>query len=51
MRPRMKPRSLRALLLLPTLTVGTVAAGAFTQLPAQAAARPGSIDVSHPPTA
>lgn len=45
MRPRMKPRSLRALLLLPTLTVGTVAAGAFTQLPAQAAARPGSIEI------
>jgi hypothetical protein len=44
MRLRMKPRGLRALLLLPTLTVGSVAAGAFTQLPAQAA-RPGQIEI------
>jgi hypothetical protein len=35
---RMKPRGLRALLLLPTLTVGSLAAGGlFTQLPVQAA--------------
>jgi hypothetical protein len=45
MRPRMKPRSLRALLLLPTLTVGSVAAGAFTQLPAHAEGRPGTIEI------
>ena len=39
MRPRIKPRGLRALLLLPTLTVGSLAAGGlFTQLPAQATA-------------
>jgi hypothetical protein len=44
MRLRMKPRGLRALLLLPTLTVGSVAAGAFTQLPAQAAT-PGTIEI------
>ena len=44
MRLRMKPRGLRALLLLPTLTVGSVAAGAFTQLPAQAAT-PGKIEI------
>jgi len=41
----MKPRGLRALLLLPTLTVGSVAAGAFTQLPAQASTRPGTIEI------
>jgi len=44
MRLRMKPRGLRALLLLPTLTVGSVAAGAFTQLPAHAAS-PGTIEI------
>lgn len=41
---RMKPRGLRALLLLPTLTVGSVAAGAFTLLPAHAAAA-GTIEI------
>jgi len=40
----MKPRGLRALLLLPTLTIGSVAAGAFTQLPAHAAAA-GTIEI------
>jgi hypothetical protein len=45
MRLRMKPRGLRALLLLPALTVGSVAAGAFTQLPAQAASGPGTIEI------
>ena len=45
MRLRMKPRGLRALLLLPTLTVGSVAAGAFTQLPAQASTLPGTIEI------
>jgi len=44
MRLRMKPRGVRALLLLPTLTVGSVAAGAFTQLAAHAAS-PGTIEI------
>jgi len=44
MRPRIKPRGLRALLLLPILTVGSVAAGAFT-LPAQAAVGRGTIEI------
>jgi hypothetical protein len=49
MRPRMTPRGLRALLLLPTLTVGSLAAGGvLTQLPAQAktaAAAKGTIEI------
>ena len=44
MRLRMKPRGLRTLLLLPALTVGSVAAGAFTQLPVHAASA-GTIEI------